>query len=157
MEELNLKEKIKRSRGRTPDGDPNPIDIHVGNRIRVRRQLFGLSQEKLAEMLGLTFQQVQKYERGTNRVGASRLWDISQVLNIDIGFFFEEISENTFNQSPRMFFGKDDLSEFLETESDPMKKEEAIDLITAFNKICNRKPEAGELILQLILSLSKIQ
>ena len=66
--------KIKvSSRGRTPDGEPNPIDTHVGNRIRLRRQLLGYSQEKLASLLGLTFQQVQKYEKGMNRVGASRL------------------------------------------------------------------------------------
>ena len=71
----------KASRGRTPTGQPNPIDVHVGNRIRLRRTLLGLSQEKLASLLGLTFQQVQKYERGMNRVGASRLWDIGKVLN----------------------------------------------------------------------------
>ena len=74
------------SRGRTPLGEPNPIDVHVGHRIRLRRTLLGLSQEKLASLLGLTFQQVQKYERGMNRVGASRLWDISKVLEVPINF-----------------------------------------------------------------------
>ena len=63
----------KSSRGRTPTGEPNPIDVHVGNRIRLRRTLLGLSQEKLASLLGLTFQQVQKYERGMNRVGAPEI------------------------------------------------------------------------------------
>ena len=68
-------ETFKRSsRGRTPTGQPNPIDVHVGNRIRLRRTLLGLSQEKMASLLGLTFQQVQKYEKGMNRVGASRLF-----------------------------------------------------------------------------------
>ena len=61
------------SRGRTPEGNPNPIDVHVGNRIRLRRQLLGLSQEKLAKLLGLTFQQIQKYEKGMNRISASRM------------------------------------------------------------------------------------
>ena len=83
-----MKVEVKRSsRGRTPNGQPNPIDVHVGNRIRLRRTLLNLSQEKLASLLGLTFQQVQKYERGTNRVGASRLWDISRVLEVPVSFF----------------------------------------------------------------------
>ena len=60
---------------------PNPIDIHVGSRVRMRRKLMGVSQEKLAEALGLTFQQVQKYERGVNRIGASRLFDLARVLS----------------------------------------------------------------------------
>ena len=70
--------------------DPNFIDVHVGNRIRVRRQLIGMSQEKLGEALGITFQQIQKYEKGTNRVGASRLQAISTILNVPVSFFFED-------------------------------------------------------------------
>lgn len=68
---------------------PNPIDIHVGGRIRLRRNMLGMSQEKLGESLGITFQQIQKYEKGTNRVGASRLQAISSILNVPIAFFFE--------------------------------------------------------------------
>lgn len=68
---------------------PNPIDIHVGGRIRLRRNMLGMSQEKLGEGLGITFQQIQKYEKGTNRVGASRLQAISTILNVPIAFFFE--------------------------------------------------------------------
>lgn len=70
---------------------PNPIDIHVGSRIRLRRVLVGMSQEKLGEQLGITFQQVQKYEKGTNRVGSSRLYRISQILGVPVSFFFEDI------------------------------------------------------------------
>ncbi|GAO01130.1 helix-turn-helix transcriptional regulator [Komagataeibacter oboediens] len=66
----------------------NPVDVHVGNRIRLRRTLLGMSQERLGNALGLTFQQVQKYERGRNRVGASRLYDLSCVLDVPVGFFF---------------------------------------------------------------------
>lgn len=73
---------------------PNPIDVRVGSRIRLRRMLLGISQEKLASALGLTFQQVQKYERGTNRVGASRLFHLSQILQVPVNFFFEDLSEN---------------------------------------------------------------
>lgn len=68
---------------------PNPIDIHVGSRIRLRRNILGISQEKLGESLGITFQQVQKYEKGTNRVGASRLQAIASILNAPVAFFFE--------------------------------------------------------------------
>jgi transcriptional regulator with XRE-family HTH domain len=69
---------------------PNPIDIHVGSRIRLRRTMIGMSQEKLGESLGITFQQIQKYEKGTNRVGASRLQNISSILNVPVSFFFED-------------------------------------------------------------------
>ncbi|KQQ56483.1 MULTISPECIES: helix-turn-helix domain-containing protein [Rhizobium/Agrobacterium group] len=69
---------------------PNPIDIHVGSRIRLRRTMLGMSQEKLGESLGITFQQIQKYEKGTNRVGASRLQNISGILNVPVSFFFED-------------------------------------------------------------------
>jgi transcriptional regulator with XRE-family HTH domain len=68
---------------------PNPIDKHVGSRVRMRRVLIGMSQEKLGEALGLTFQQVQKYEKGTNRIGASRLQQISTILGVSVSFFFE--------------------------------------------------------------------
>ena len=85
-----------RPKGRTStgkkDNSADPIDVHVGSRIRLRRQLLGLSQEKLGESLGLTFQQVQKYERGANRVSASRLFDLSVVLGVPISFFFDDIS-----------------------------------------------------------------
>lgn len=69
---------------------PNPIDIHVGSRVRLRRMMLGMSQEKLGEHLGITFQQIQKYEKGTNRVGASRLQHIATVLKVPISFFFED-------------------------------------------------------------------
>jgi transcriptional regulator with XRE-family HTH domain len=68
---------------------PNPIDKHVGSRVRMRRMMIGMSQEKLGENLGITFQQIQKYEKGTNRIGASRLQNISNVLGVPVSFFFE--------------------------------------------------------------------
>ena len=69
---------------------PNPIDIHVGSRVRLRRMMLGMSQEKLGEHLGITFQQIQKYETGTNRIGASRLQHIARVLGVPVSFFFED-------------------------------------------------------------------
>jgi transcriptional regulator with XRE-family HTH domain len=74
---------------------PNPIDIHVGGRIRLRRNMLGLSQEKLGESLGITFQQIQKYEKGTNRVGASRLQAIASILEVPVAFFFEDAPGGT--------------------------------------------------------------
>ena len=69
---------------------PNPIDIHVGSRVRLRRMMLGMSQEKLGDHLGVTFQQIQKYEKGTNRIGASRLQHIARVLTVPVAFFFED-------------------------------------------------------------------
>lgn len=139
------KNLIKRSlRGRTPQGEPNPIDIHIGNRIRLRRNLLGLSQEKLASLLGLTFQQVQKYERGMNRVGGSRLWDIAKTLDVSVSFFYEEMDKEIANQSPRMFSLADTQPEIWDDDLpnqiiDPMHTKEAIELVKNYYKIPNRK------------------
>ncbi len=77
----------------TDDRSPNPIDLHVGARIRTRRKILGVSQEKLAECLGLTFQQVQKYERAANRVSASKLYEIAAALQTQIAYFFEGLAD----------------------------------------------------------------
>ena len=79
---------------------PHPVDIHVGSRVRMRRTLLGMSQEKLGDALALTFQQVQKYERGANRVGASRLFEISRILDVPVSFFFEEMAAETAAVTP---------------------------------------------------------
>ena len=148
----------KSSRGRTPQGAPNPVDVHVGNRIKLRRTLLGLSQDRLATLLGLTFQQVQKYERGMNRVGASRLWDISKVLETPIGFFFEDMDKSVASQSPRMFNLPEEEINFLEKEEetytvDPMQKKETLELVKAYYKIPNRK--AARHLFDLIIAMSK--
>src|SRR3954467_15416405 len=104
-------EKRKTARGRRSSGRmgskvfPNPIDIHVGTRIRLRRTLLGLSQEKLGEAIGLTFQQVQKYERGANRVGSSRIFDLSRVLDVPISYFFDEMPNAVQDKSPSRLMG----------------------------------------------------
>ena len=82
---------------------PDPVDIHVGGRLRMRRMLVGMSQEKLGESLGLTFQQVQKYEKGTNRIGASRLYKISQILTVPVNFFFENMPKTEENDEKHGF------------------------------------------------------
>ncbi len=113
-------------------GVPNPVDVHVGRRLRLRRTLLGMSQEKLGEAIGLTFQQVQKYERGTNRIGASRLFDLSRVLDVPVGFFFEEMSEDVAAQSPGRARGKVRPIEFAPS---PMAKRETLELVRAYYKI----------------------
>ncbi len=92
---------------------PNPIDAHVGSRIRLRRNILGMSQERLGESLGISFQQIQKYERGTNRVGASRLQSIATILNVHVSFFFEEVSGNNPIITAPHASSLDDLQAFL--------------------------------------------
>ena len=94
------------SDGSEKESRPSPIDTHVGARIRLRRTLLGMSQERLGEALGLTFQQVQKYERGANRVGASRLFDLSRVLDVPISFFFDDMPEALASRSGRTPSGR---------------------------------------------------
>lgn len=89
---------------------PNPVDIYVGQRIKLRREALGLSQEKLAYFLGITFQQVQKYEQAKNRVCASRLFDISKILETGIQFFYDDMPPEIAEQSPRMFYLPADFS-----------------------------------------------
>src|SRR5471030_1017535 len=86
---------VKRRGGRPKIDSPSPVDLHVGSRVRLRRTLLGMSQEKLGNAVGLTFQQIQKYERGANRIGASRLFDISRVLDVPVQFFFDDMPVET--------------------------------------------------------------
>lgn len=143
--------KNKSTRGRMPNGDANPIDVHVGERIRLRRNVLGMSQEKLAEKLGLTFQQVQKYEKGMNRVSASRLWDLSVVLDAPIIFFFHGLTEKETGNSPAAINGSS-VNE-VDVSYDPMYDDEIMQLMVAFRKIKN--PELKESLKNAILAASK--
>lgn len=114
----------------------NAIDMHVGKRIRLRRTLLGMSQEQLGSELDITFQQVQKYERGANRVSASRLWDISQILDSPINYFFDDMSENTMRSSPwRVSRGADDVDLSDEQTKDPMARRETLELVRTYYSI----------------------
>jgi transcriptional regulator with XRE-family HTH domain len=114
-------------------GRPNPVDVHVGARVRLRRTLLGMSQEKLGEAIGLTFQQVQKYERGANRIGSSRLYDLSRVLDVPIGYFFDEMPPEVAASSPAQSRGM--AEEPASYELDPMAKRETLELVRAYYKI----------------------
>ena len=115
-------------------GNSHPVDIHVGARVRMRRTLLGMTQSDLGELLGLTFQQVQKYENGKNRVSASRLYDLSRMLDVSIEYFFEDMPPEVAARSPAAKKrGKaKDLPSY---EPNPMAKRETLSLVRAYYKI----------------------
>ena len=123
--------KSKRNRG------PNPIDVHVGLQLRRRRTLLGISQHHLGEMVGVAFQQIQKYEKGTNRVGCSRLFDFSRVLDVPIGYFFDGISPEVAASSPR--HAKAKPKALKAPEFDPAIKRESLELMRAYHRISDPK------------------
>ncbi len=134
---------------------PNPIDVHVGHRIRQRRALRGLSQEKVAEALGLTFQQVQKYERGTNRVGSSRLYDLTRILGVPISYFFEEMEASVAAKSPSRVMGVP-VSKMQEpfAKPDPLAKRETLELMRAYYTIAD--PGVRRRMFNLVKALAKV-
>ena len=135
------------------DGRPSPIDVHVGSRIRLRRTLLGMSQERLGEALGLTFQQVQKYERGVNRVGASRLFDLSRVLDVPISFFFDDMPEQLATayggQTPRRPSGFSETQDRFGDET--LNRRETLELVRAYYKITDAS--VRKRVFELIKSL----
>jgi transcriptional regulator with XRE-family HTH domain len=141
---------------------PSSIDAHVGSRVRLRRMLIGMSQEKLGELLGLTFQQVQKYEKGANRIGASRLFDISQILAVPVSYFFDDVSEETASQHRSMAGHGGNghhttNGHYKDLDSGPHMMEfvssaEGFQLIRAYTKITD--PRVRKRVLDLVKSLT---
>ncbi|MDP6351923.1 MAG: helix-turn-helix transcriptional regulator [Alphaproteobacteria bacterium] len=128
--------------------NPNPVDVHVGSRIRLRRTLLGMSQEKLGTAIGLTFQQVQKYERGTNRVGSSRLFQLSKVLNVPVSFFFDDMPAEV--SGP-----KGHLQEASEPFADnPLTKRETLELVRAYHRIATAP--VRKRVFELVKSLADL-
>jgi transcriptional regulator with XRE-family HTH domain len=130
-----------------PKKQANPIDAQVGNRVRIRRMLIGMSQEKLGDLLGLTFQQVQKYEKGVNRIGAGRLFEVAQILGVPIDFFYEGVGAHA-AERPGVS----------ESESAPPVMEfvssgEGLQLSLAFMKI--KDPKVRKRMLDLVKSLAQ--
>ncbi len=115
-------------------GVPSPVDVHVGARLRVRRTLLGMTQTKLGDQLGVSFQQMQKYERGTNRISSSRLYDLARVLDVPIEFFFDEM-HNTVKASSPVAKRHGGVKEPPSYEPDPMHKRETLELVRAYYKI----------------------
>ena len=126
---------------------PNPVDIHVGSRIRLRRNMIGMSQEKLGDSLGITFQQVQKYEKGTNRVGASRLQAIARVLDVPVSFFFEDAPGS--DPDGGKGFGENSQTRYV---VDFLNSSEGLQLNRAFVKITD--PQVRRKIVDLVKTLA---
>ncbi len=125
---------------------PNPVDIHVGSRVRIRRKVLKMSQEKLGDALGVTFQQVQKYERGSNRVGASRLFRMAQVMEVPVQYFFEGLGMDNTDMS----FAEDEQMPIV---YDFIKSSDGVALAMAVSKIKSRAVRRR--ILELARSLSE--
>lgn len=130
-----------------PKKRANSIDAHVGQRVRLRRMLIGMSQERLGELLGLTFQQVQKYEKGVNRIGAGRLYEVAGILGVHVSFFYEDI-ETEDSQGAESFGGARQHSPVMEF----MSSGEGIQLSVAFMRLKDVKVRRK--ILDLVRSLS---
>ena len=117
----------------------NAIDVHVGKRVRLRRTLLGMSQEQLGASLNITFQQVQKYERGANRISASRLWDISQILDVQISYFFADMTDDTMRSSPRRVSRGENIDFGDDNSRDPMARPETLELVRIYYSIKSLK------------------
>ncbi len=124
---------------------PNPVDIHVGSRIRLRRQILKMSQEKLGDELGVTFQQVQKYERGANRVGASRLYRLSRVLEVPVQFFFEGLHDMASSAG----LAENDQTPIV---YDFIQSSDGVSLAESFSRI--RDPKVRRRVLELVRTLA---
>jgi transcriptional regulator with XRE-family HTH domain len=129
---------------------PNPVDIHVGGRVRLRRMILGMSQEKLGESLGLTFQQVQKYEKGVNRIGASRLYDLSKVLGVPVQFFYEDVQDTNSGMAPaQVGFAERPAESYV---VDFLSSRDGLELNKAFLKVTD--PKIRKSIVDLVKTLA---
>ena len=130
---------------------PNPIDIHVGNRVRIRRMMLSMSQEKVGNALGISFQQVQKYEKGTNRLGASRLQHLAQILQVPIAYFFEGAPQ----ARARSTQTRQPADEFGAFVTELLSKPHGLAMVMAFAKIKSRKVQDS--IVQLAENIVTMQ
>jgi len=129
---------------------PNPVDIHVGSRVRYRRMIVGMSQEKLGEKMNLTFQQIQKYEKGTNRIGASRLFQLSKILDVPVGYFFEDAFASSAPSHSAQGLREPAQEGYL---LDFLNSREGLDLNRAFAKIHDAKVRRR--VIDLVRALSE--
>jgi transcriptional regulator with XRE-family HTH domain len=134
------------------EGSPNPIDVHVGSRIRLRRTLLGISQMALAEAIGLTFQQVQKYEKGANRVSSSRLVDVANALEVSVSHFFEEMTAAVQKQTPSALMITKQRPE-IDQEKDPLATRETLEFVRAYCKITD--PAVRKRVFELTKAIAK--
>ncbi len=126
-------------RGRIRAKEPNPVDVYAGQRMRLRRTMLKMSQQALARKLGITFQQVQKYEKGGNRIGFSRMCDIADILGISLDYFREGMDTSIAKNSPMRLVNPNEREIRQEYADDPLKSSEAMALVSNYYKIRNRK------------------
>jgi len=132
---------------------PHPIDVHVGNRVRLRRSILGMSQNELGSALGLTFQQVQKYEKGVNRIGASRVFEISRILKVPIQFLFDDFDLTNVPTGGFAEGGEQDIDGSGSALIDLLKTPEGVELCRHFAKI--EEPKIRKRVLDLVKTLSE--
>ncbi len=140
-----VKSKSRRGRGR----GIGPVDVHVGARLRQRRTLLGMTQTNLSDALGVSYQQMQKYERGMNRIGSSRLFDLSRILDVPIQFFFDDMPARVAASSPAQGGGR--AKKPPRYEPDPMATRETLELVRGYYKI--RDPELRKRLYELTKTL----
>lgn len=138
-------------RGRLDDGSANPIDVHVGWRVLLRRTQLGMSQEMLADALGLSVHQIRYYERGVNRISSSRLYEISRIMSVSIDFFFDDVPEMALSKSPAKIANRE--TTVASRKTDPMFKQETVNLVEAYYRITDSS--LRDLLLGLTKSLWK--
>ena len=132
---------------------PRPVDVHVGARVRLRRTLLGMSQEKLGEAVGLTFQQIQKYERGTNRIGASRLHQFAQVLDVPVSFFFDDMPIEIAKTNQVLGRPVVGLSEEQEPfDQEQLVKRETLELVRAYYRVSD--PNTRKRLFELVKAVA---
>jgi len=132
---------------------PNPIDIHVGARVRLRRHLLGLTLQTLAKAVGVTYQQLQKYERGVNRIGASRLFNLSQVLDVPVSFFFEDLSPAAAGAGRKRRARGFSEAPAAALDSDVLSKRETIKMVRAYYRVTD--PRVRKRVLDLLQAVGK--
>ena len=130
---------------------PNPVDVHVGTRVRLRRTLLGMTQTGLGQAIGLTFQQVQKYERGVNRIGSSRLYDLARVLDVPVNFFFDDMPKEIASKSGAASIVRPDGAEVF--DPDIVSKRETLELVRAYYKVEN--PQVRKRLFEMVKALGK--
>ncbi len=145
--------RVRRRAKKQTSRGPNPIDIHVGARVRLRRNLLGLTLMTLAKAVGVTYQQLQKYERGVNRVGASRLFNLSRVLDVPISFFFEDLSPAAAGGGRRRARGLSKTPAAV-LEPDSLSKPETVELIRAYFRVTD--PRLRKRVLDLVKAVGKL-
>ena len=146
------KAKRVRRRAKKQVSRSGPIDIHVGSRVRLRRNLLGMNQTDLGKAVGTSYQQIQKYERGVNRVGASRLFNLGRALDVPVSFFFEDLSPEAAGGGKRRARGLSEAPASV-LEPDSLSKRETVELIRAYYRV--KDPRVRKRVLDLLQAVGK--